>query len=70
MDKSGRIRPEKSDSKRKMDDIEAMVRAEKEDCGDAMRVSEAALMKGMCLYSTNCIVTLISTYECILFNLN
>ena len=34
-----------SEDERKRDDIEALVRAEKEDVGDAMRVSDAALMK-------------------------
>ena len=61
VDKSGRIRPERTESEKKRDDIEALVRAEREDLGnkimvfkiltfflivgDSMRVSEAALMK-------------------------
>lgn len=59
VDKSGRMRPERTESEKKRDDIEALVRAEREDLGnqsylenvlfyilgDSMRVSEAALMK-------------------------
>ena len=47
VDKSGRIRPEHSGGTERAakDDIAALVRAEREDQGDAMRVSEAALMK-------------------------
>ena len=33
VDKSGRIRPERTESEKKRDDIEALVRAEREDLG-------------------------------------
>ena len=47
VDQSGRVRPEHRGGARKAqeDDIAALVRAEREDTSDAMRVSEAGLIK-------------------------
>ena len=38
VDKSGRIRPERTESEKKRDDIEALVRAEREDLGNKIMV--------------------------------
>ena len=38
VDKSGQIRPERTESEKKRDDIEALVRAEREDLGNKMMV--------------------------------
>ena len=38
VDKSGRIRPERTESEKKRDDIEALVRAEREDLGNRITV--------------------------------
>ena len=38
VDKSGRIRPERTESEKKRDDIEALVRAEREDLGNLITI--------------------------------
>ena len=38
VDKSGRIRPERTESEKKRDDIEALVRAEREDLGNRITI--------------------------------
>ena len=38
VDKSGRIRPERTESEKKRDDIEALVRAEREDLGNRIKI--------------------------------